>query len=241
MPSAASEDGTALPAPAPVAIDRIGWRSHHRVVPSRYPPVDFFESYVDPDLLDAAYYVEGLTNDRLRAQAGRLELVPREDWLLGPGSSPVMAAFTHVGRESRFSDGSYGVYYAGSTIDTALAESRFHRERFLRYTREPPCLLTMRSYHGRIRRPLDDIRGRRFRALHDPEIVTWPRCQAFGARRRDARSWGLVYPSVRHRGGQCAAFLRPPAVGIPRQGRHYAFEWDGERIAVTFELRPLRS
>ena len=50
-----------------------------------------------------------------------------------------MAAFTHLNPEgSRFSDGSWGVFYAGNDLNTAIAETRHHRERFLRNAAQGP-------------------------------------------------------------------------------------------------------
>jgi hypothetical protein len=74
---------------------------------------------VDPDLMDELFYLEGLTSERLRDEVGAIALVDREDRVCGPGSTPVMAAFTHIGVASRFSDGSFGVYYAAKTLHTA--------------------------------------------------------------------------------------------------------------------------
>jgi hypothetical protein len=47
-----------------------------------------------------------------------------------------MGAFTHVSldRPSRFSDGSYGVWYCGDHVEVALAETANHFDRFLRAT-----------------------------------------------------------------------------------------------------------
>ncbi len=73
--------------------------------------------------MDELFYIEGLTNDRLRDQAGDIALVAPVDRICGPGSSPVMAAFTHVGLASRFTDGTFGVYYAGESLETAIAET----------------------------------------------------------------------------------------------------------------------
>jgi hypothetical protein len=50
----------------------------------------------DPDDLDAIFAVESLTNPRLRDDVGNLRLVPLEDRISGPGSSIIMAAFTHL-------------------------------------------------------------------------------------------------------------------------------------------------
>lgn len=227
--------------PPTIAPEKTGWENHYRLVASQFPPIALFEDYVEPALVAAAYHIEGLTNPRLRAQAGDLNLVKREDYLLGHGSTPVMAAFTHTGRSSRFTNGSFGVYYAGNTLDTAIAEVKFHRARFLEYTKEPPGALVNRCYIGQIKKPLLDVRNQiQYEHYLLPDVNTYPASQKFSARLRAMDAWGLLYPSVRSRGGECVAFYRPPAVGIPKQHRHLIFQWNGETITEVYEAR-LRS
>ena len=88
-------------------VRRIRWSQAFRIVPSRFPPVGVYDRIADPMDLDAVFAIEALTNPRLREEAGALKLVPKERRISGPGSTPVMAAFTHLNPEgSRFSDGS---------------------------------------------------------------------------------------------------------------------------------------
>lgn len=108
----------------------------YRLIPSHYPPIALFENLLDPSELDAAYALESLTNDRLQDEVGNIALVPPEDRVTGPGTTAIMAAFTHVGVESRFTKGRFGVYYAGLDLDTAIAESKFSRARFMSATNE---------------------------------------------------------------------------------------------------------
>ncbi len=211
-----------------------------RIVPSRFPPVALFERLVSPAELEALYAIESLTNDRVQAEAGQLHLVPKEEWVTGPGASVVMAAFTHLGRASRFGDGTYGVYYAGLDEETAIAETVFHTERRLRDTDEPPIELDMRVYAGKIERPLDDLRGRAYAHLRDPDLKTWPACQRFGAQRRDAGSGGLLYRSARRAGGHCIAAFRPRTVSRPAQGRHLRYCWNGARIDRVLGVSEIR-
>ncbi len=212
------------------------WEYQYRIVASEYPPINFFETLVDPDLMNELFYVEGLTNDRLRDEVGDIALVAPEDRVCGPGSSPVMAAFTHVGVESRFSDGSFGIYYAGESLITAIEESKFHRACFLGYTKEAPGEIDMRTYVGEVAKPLHDIRIG-YDDLHNPDTGTWSVPQAFGQKKRIGNSWGIVYRSVRNPGGECIAALRPPAITIPRQGPHLSYAWDGSRITRVYEKK----
>lgn len=205
----------------------------YRVIPSKHPPINILERVVEPRQLEAAWYLESLTNDRLRDEAGDISLVKPDDRVAGRGSSIVMAPFMHIGYPSRFSDGSYGVYYAGRSLETAVHETAYHRARFLAATREAPGEVDMRAYIGRIRRPLLDIRGPRYNPLHDPDDYSAP--QTYARPRRERGDWGLVYNSVRHDGGICIAAFRPPAVSIPTQGPALAYVWDGERISTVYE------
>ncbi len=98
------------------------WEKLHRLVPSHFPPIDLFENVASPDELEIVFAIESLTNDRLREQVGDLARVPVEERIAGPGSTPVMAAFTHIAVATRFSDGTeYGVYYGAKDLNTAFA------------------------------------------------------------------------------------------------------------------------
>lgn len=218
--------------PATVELD---WAHQYRIIPSEYPPINLFERLVDPELMDELYFIESLTNDRLRDEVGDIALVPHEDRITGPGASPVMAAFTHVSTDcpTRFSNGSYGIYYAAKTLETAIEESKHHRARFLSYTNEEAGEISMRAYIGEIIKPLHDIRGSGYEHLHHPD--DWAPSQAFGREMKAINSWGVVYRSVRDPEGECIAALRPPAVNIPRQGPHLSYVWDGNQISKIYE------
>lgn len=162
-------------------------------------------------------------------------MVPAARSIQGPGASYVMAAFTHVSpdRPSRFSDGSYGVYYAGESIETALFEHRFHVERSFSAQQPAPkaqWISTVRHLVGSIDRTLIDLRGPGCETLLDPDPTSYPVPQAFAARERAAGADGICYPSVRRPGGSCIAAFWPDVVRPPIQGGHWRYFWDGARI-----------
>lgn len=210
-----------------------------RIIPSVYPPINFFEGLVDPDEMETLWKIESLTNERLRQEAGNIFLVPKEDRIGGKGSSVVMAAFTHISvdRQTRFSDGSFGIYYAGLSIETAVRETVYHREKFLRATNENPCEITMRLYEGKIVKLLHDIREEKFLNLYHPEDYT--KSQQFGFKLRNLNSWGLIYNSVRHTDGYCIAAFRPPAISIPKERSHLKYIWDGRKICDVLDIKLL--
>ncbi|KTD23378.1 RES domain-containing protein [Legionella lansingensis] len=205
----------------------------HRLIPSRYPPVTLFDWVESPEELEQLAYLEGLTNDRLTTEYGQISLVAKDDWVGGPGATPLMAAFTHFG-VSRFSDGtSYGIYYAGDSIRTAIAETRFHRERFLAASQEPPCIVQMREYTAFVTKPLVDLSSDVYRDYLNPNINAYFKSQELGREIKRQNEWGLLYPSVRSESAdaRCLAIFRPPALTLPVQAGHYDYIWDGNCIA----------
>jgi hypothetical protein len=202
-----------------------------RAVPSRFPPVSLFDGVAHADELEAVAAIQALTNPRLRTEIGEISLVAKDEQLLGPGSTPVMAAFTHLNPAgSRFSDGSWGVYYAGESVATAVAEVAFHAARFLAETKQRPIEIDYRCYLARVEPPLHDLRGSGWRHVHAP--ADYAPSQALARELRMAGSWGLLYRSVRRPGGECIALLRPKAVKLPvHQGPHVALCWDGRAVA----------
>lgn len=233
MPSAA-ELARALP------IAELRWQPGFRLVCSRFPPVDLFERIADPADWEALIALESLTNSRLRDAAGAIALVPPADRVSGPGASVIMAPFTHLHPAgSRFADSSAGALYIADTLATAIAETRHHRERFLRATREPATEIELRCYLIDVAGHLHDLRGRatdtRFAAIYDRDDYAASQALARALRARAAD--GLVYDSVRRTGGTCVAAFRPRLASNVRQGVHLRFAWDGERIAQVYELR----
>lgn len=207
------------------------WKGH-RIIPSHYPPINLFERIYDSaEEWEEAYEIEALTNDRLLDQAGDLNLVAPEDRLTGPGASPVMAAFTHFGFGSRFTNGVFGVYYAADSLETAIAETIYHKEREMAAAGEESLELTMRCYIGDIVRPMQDIRGDDYRHLHNPD--DYSASQAFAASCRAHGTAGLLYNSVRRAGNECIAAFKPIALSAPVQGDHLRYFWDGDKRRIT--------
>lgn len=226
------------PDPAPDLPPRshIAWAPCWRIIPSRFPPISLFERVAAPEDLDAVLELEAMTNPRLRDEVGEISLVPPGERVSGPGSSIIMAAFTHLNPEgSRFSDGSFGVFYAAAALETAIAETVYHRERFMRATAEKAMDLDMRVYLIDLEGELHDLRGRpeAFAAACHP--TDYSAGQRLARRLRAAGAGGIVYHSVRHETGLCAAVFRPKLLSNGRQERHLCYRWDGQRISDIYE------
>ena len=214
---------------------RVRWSESYRIIPSRFPPIQLFERLGDPADWETLAEIESLTNDRVREEIGEISIVPVDERVSGPGASWVMACFTHIGRPSRFSDGRFGVYYCARRRDCAVAETAYHMGRFFAATDEAPTHVEMRVLIARIDATLHDVRGDdpRWHEVHAPDDYT--ASQGLGRRLRDLGSNGVVFRSVRLEGGECIGAFRPKAVGVPIQGAHLRYHWNGVRIDRYFD------
>lgn len=222
---------------------RVRWRTATRIIASKFPPIDLYERVSpDPAVWEALIAAEMLTNPRVRDEVGEIRLVPPEDRVSGPGASFVMASFTHLNpRGSRFSDGSYGVYYAAADLATAVVETAHHFGRFAADSADGPRYEDMRVLVGRIDHEIHDVEALPDEArlpLLDPD--SYAASQAFGRALREAGSPGVHFPSVRRAGGRCVGAFRPTAVGLPRETKHLKYHWDGTAVRRYFDYQTER-
>ena len=232
--------------PDDLPVTALAWTPCHRLIASRYPTVGLYDDIARPEDLDVVFAIEALTNPRVRQELGDLSMVAPADRVSGPGATLIMAAFTHLNPEgSRFSDGSYGVYYAADTLDTAVAEVSHHRARFLARTAEPEIDVDLRWIQADLRQPVHDLRASaapsgdlaaapaELAAIYHPDH--YAAGQALGRALRDAGNPALAYDSVRLAGGQCVAVFIPRALANARPAGHLSLHWDGHRISHWFE------
>jgi RES domain-containing protein len=212
----------------------VRWLRAFRVISTRYPPIQLFERVADPADWEAIAEIESLTNPRLRDELGDALQVPAHERIAGANASYVMAPFAHRW-PSRFSPGTFGVYYCARTQLTAVRETAYHMGRFYAASAEAALDFQMRVLVGGVANKFCDLRGgsRRFRVLLDP--VDYRASQAFGSRLLAAGSNGIVYPSVRHHGGECLAALRPRAVKVPTLGPVLTYHFDGTNVDRWFD------
>lgn len=218
-------------------LTRVNWQPSWRIVSSLFPPQGLFDRVTSRRDLDAVIAIESLTNDRIRQELGTVSLVPKDDCVFGPGTTPIMAAFTHPNPDgSRFADASFGAYYAAKSIDTAVVETCFHKERFMRATNENAIELDMRSYASNIDADLHDLRGKQSGAheIYNPDPAHYGAAQAVGKSLRANGSNGIAYDSVRDDGGECAAIFRPRVLSPVVQGPHFCYVWDGTAISSIY-------
>jgi hypothetical protein len=222
--------------PADIPVRRVRWQQACRIVPTRYPSITLFDRVADADDFEALYALEAMTNERVRDEIGQIERVPRALRLYGPGSGPIMAAFTHVNTQgSRFADGRFGVFYAARERATAVAETRHHHARFLAATQQGPMHLPMRLYHVAIDARLHDLRppGAVPEAVYAPG--DYSASQALGVQLQAQGSAGVAYRSVRHAGGECAGLFTPRGASACLHAAYLLYAWDGTQFSDVYE------
>jgi hypothetical protein len=211
------------------------WPRAHRIVPSPDAPVAAFAALVDdPNELELLLQVEGLTNPLAREAAGNLPAIPVERRYHGPLAGLVMLPLL-LPRESRFSDGYYGVLYAADAIDTALDEAAHHAGRRLQASRAPAgttvrlygYTLDVRTELVDVRRGLDGVDD----AVYAPD--SWTAGQALGRALRGQGRIGLQYTSVRRPAGTCIGLFSPHVVSSASEASRWMLFWNG----FAFEYR----
>lgn len=220
--------------------------SHHhgcdayRLVNGKYPPIHIFDDVASDGEFEALYAVQAITNPRLQMLIGELHRVPpaRRPWGI-PGCNYALGPFVHINTQgSRFSDGSYGVFYCARQLATAIAETRYHQERYfrniegLKYDR-----VIMRGLKVRFSAALRDIHHPHRDDDHWYHPDDYSGGQRLGAALLAADEQGLVYTSVRRPGACCHALFSPHLIHSVTPTGHYEYIWDGEQIAHTLAIR----
>ncbi|MFZ4748536.1 MAG: RES family NAD+ phosphorylase [Sphingomonas sp.] len=216
-------------------VSRVEWTGAVRIIRSAFPPIDLFEDIADPADWPLLISAEQKTNPRIMATIGNLDLVPEERRVGGNGASYLMSPFTHVSVDlpSRFTDGSFGVLYVGNAFETALFETIHHHGRFMARTAETTGWTSQfREIVLTVSANLHDLRGIE---LDNPVLDAggYAASQRLAAALKAAGADGLVYPSIRHLGGECVGLFYPDCASEPVQGRHLDYHWDGTRVDLV--------
>jgi hypothetical protein len=217
-------------------VIHVEWKGAVRIIRSAFPPIDLFEDIADPADWPLLISAEQKTNPRIMATIGNLDLVPFDRRVGGNGASYLMAPFTHVSmdRPSRFTDGSYGVLYVGNAFETALFETIHHHTRFMTRTAEAPGWTSqLREIVLSVSADLHDLRG--VEAANSPALDpdSYEASHGLAMALRADGSNGVVYPSIRHAGGECVGLFYPDCASEPVQGRHLDYHWNGDTVDLV--------
>lgn len=210
------------------------------MVNSKFPPITLFDDVIDETDFETAYALQALTNPRHLDELGDLNLIPSNEIPFGiAGVNYVTAPFTHVTPDgSRFSDGSFGILYLADSAETAIAETRYHQEKYFRNveglhydTVDMRCLKVIFSAELIDAISLDAIL---LDNIHEPNDYAASRI--FGAKVKKAQEAGIQYHSVRNTGAICWGLMSPVHVESAVQTQHFEFVFDGKGISKVREL-----
>ena len=219
-----------------IPVSQVEWKGAVRIIRSAFPPIDLFEDIADPADWPLLISAEQKTNPRIMTTIGNLDLVPAGRRVGGDGASYLMAPFTHAStdRPSRFTDGSYGVLYVGNVFETALFETIHHHARFMARTAEAPGWSSQfREIVLSVGANLNDLRGAETANHPALDPGSYEASQGLALTLKADGADGIVYPSVRHQSGECAALFYPDCASDPVQGRHLDYHWDGKRVDLV--------
>lgn len=208
----------------------------YRLIPSRFPPIDLFELAATREDAMVAMELAGWTNDRLVTE--RLRRLPESEWVHGrPNASIVLAAFLHAPPAgARFSGPDLGAWYAAERVETSIAEVAHHlrREAFARglvsQTRQ------YRVYEARLVGDYEDIRAADDAGLYSSE--SYGESQRFGENVRARGGDGIVYDSLRHRGGVAFCAYRPSKIVDVIQAEHFAVTVRTDMARIIVQTLP---
>lgn len=225
------------------ALQVLAFRTSYRIINANLAPHNLIADITSYADYEVVLEVIALTGVDAADVVGRPALVPPTEWPTGPGAAWALLAFTIPGRPSRFTDGSYGIWYAGEEYDTAVAETRFHQERLMRQWGEPPQDIEKQALHAQLSGPAVDTRDLQmadpalYAALHDPDPANYPPAQAFGLTCHRSAAALIVYHSVRRAaagapGSACIGALRANAIFGASPRVRTTYHWDGHVVSV---------
>lgn len=203
----------------------------HRLIPSKFSEEGTVLARAagrDEDI-NLLVELDGASNERLLGQQGLVHGVSVFELLYDvPYARIVNAAFLHPAPfGARFSSGERGAWYAGVEQATAIAEVAAHKLRQLEDVDWPEEeIAEYDDYLADFEAEFHDLTARgKFKEYLVAEPV--PQCyaasQALALELMSQGSNGVVYPSVRARGGKCVACFRPALVYHVRRGARLEF------------------
>lgn len=211
------------------ALVRLIPETHHK------PPV--LRGLVDSDEEMAVLAeLEGETSARLIAERQGSPALDRRELAFARraqdlklyGESHINAAFTYTRPSgNRFNSGNRGAWYCAWEMLTSAQEVGFHRTRELgfidRYEDEARYVELLADFIG----DFPDLHGGAYSALDPDPDKGYPEGQALAARLRGEGHRGLIYPSVRHKGGRCFVAFDPGIIQNVRPGASWKLVWNG--------------
>lgn len=224
----------------------------HRLIPSRYSETGtVLEEVTDSEeMLRDAAQLDAATNERNQGELYGLSGISQFELVYGiPGAQIIRAAFLHPGPfGARFNDTTRGAWYAAKRVETSIAEVAYHKARRLSEMIVPELpaerpdeeVSTYDDWRADFHAPFHVLEpAKQYAECLQPEPV--PQCylpsQRLARELLAQQSNGIVYPSVRQKGGTCLACFRPALVYQPRRAERYEIRLHASDDGYAREVR----
>ncbi len=204
-----------------VPVHFVRWKKTHRIIPVRQEGQRVFDKIGKSGDFEALDTLDQATREPRE--------IPRDH---------ANETFRYQS-ESRFSDGTFGIYYAAKGLHTALKESIYHRELFLGDTHQPPILVYSRLLLADVEGRFHDVRKlkKTMPHIYSPKRDDYRASQSLGSRLKEEGSAGICYDSVRDPKGMCIAVFERSRITHCREERWFGYRWNGQQISEVLELR----
>ena len=208
----------------------------HRLIPSLYSESGAVleELAGDQAMLADAARLDAATNERVQGELYGLSGISHFELVYGILNAHIIrAAFLHPGPfGSRFNDTTRGAWYAAKRVETSIAEVAYHKAKRLSEMIVPGLpqerpndeVATYDDWQADFHGPFHILEpAEEYADCLQSEPV--PQCympsQLLARQLLAQQSNGILYPSVRHKGGTCLACFRPALVYQPRRAERY--------------------
>jgi RES domain-containing protein len=224
----------------------------HRLIPTRYSESGTVLEAVadDEQMLADAARLDAATNERVQGELYGLSGISNFELVYGiPNAHIIRAAFLHPGPwGSRFNDTTRGAWYAAKKIETSIAEVAYHKAKRLSEIVVPGLpqerpdeeVSTYDDWQADFHGPFHALEpAEEYSECLQAEPV--PQCymqsQLLARQLLARKSNGIIYSSVRHKGGICVACFRPALVYAPRRAARYEIRLRAERDVYKTAVR----
>lgn len=198
----------------------------YRLIPSRFPTIDLYRRVAPPEAWDALFECESMTNPRFRVATNDGATGGCQNWNQAPFAYANPKGLTFV----RPNDFGVELY---EKPEGALCASIERRAAFLSECNNPPTEIITRMLVTEFTGEFLDVRG-------VGPVEAGKGCYALSDRCRDDETLaGIIFKSETYPFCDAYAIFAQHALRRSTQERHFAYQWDGERIiAVQDSSRP---
>ncbi|MDX1921080.1 MAG: RES family NAD+ phosphorylase [Candidatus Caenarcaniphilales bacterium] len=189
---------------------KVKWKQSWRIISTRYPPINIYESVADQNELEAIKIVESFTSPRINDLIHKIEVLPEEERIYGiQGADIIMASYCYSS-DGRFSkENDLKAIYVAKKVETAIEETKYHTAKRFLNARIQEAEEDVRILSLTLDGELADIRNLQSKHsdLYNPD--SYIASQAYAEYLRKLNYDGILYSSVRDIEGECAAVFRP--------------------------------